>query len=86
MYLVFTPMPGESYRRRLRPLLVYLCYVFQALINSLVYYICVYILYDSEKLMCTLKALIHFDLQVYMIYDQLLETTYYGVTVERLIV
>ena len=28
MYLVFTRMPGESYRRRLRSLLLYLCYVF----------------------------------------------------------
>ena len=36
MYLVFTRMPGESYRRRLRPLLLYLCYVFRAQINSLV--------------------------------------------------
>ena len=36
MYLVFTCMPGESYRRRLRSLLLYLCYVFRALINSLV--------------------------------------------------
>ena len=36
MYLVFTRMPGESYRRRLRSLLLYLCYVFRALINSLV--------------------------------------------------
>ena len=34
MYLVFTRMPGESYRRRLRSLLLYLCYVFRALINS----------------------------------------------------
>ena len=34
MYLVFTRMPGESYSRRLRSLLSYLCYV--ALINSLV--------------------------------------------------
>ena len=33
MYLVFTRMPDESYRRRLRSLL-YLCYVFRALINS----------------------------------------------------
>ena len=32
MYLVFTSMPGESYRRRPRSLL-YLCYLFQALIN-----------------------------------------------------
>ena len=35
-YLVFTRMPGESYGRRLRSLLLYLCYVFRALINSLV--------------------------------------------------
>ena len=35
LYLVFTCMPGESYRRRLGSLLLYLCYVFQALINSL---------------------------------------------------
>ena len=35
MYLVITRMPGESYRRRLRSLLSYLCYVFRALINSL---------------------------------------------------
>ena len=31
MYLVFTRMPGESYRRRLRSLLLYLCYAFRAL-------------------------------------------------------
>ena len=36
MYLVFTRMPGESYRRRLRSLLLYLCDDFRALINSLV--------------------------------------------------
>ena len=29
-------MPGESYRRRLRSLLSYLCYAFRVLINSLV--------------------------------------------------
>ena len=29
MYLVFTHMHGESYRRRLRSLLLYLCYVFR---------------------------------------------------------
>ena len=28
MYLVFTRMPGESYRRRIRSLLLYFCYVF----------------------------------------------------------
>ena len=37
MYLVFTRIPGESYRRRFRSLLLYLCDVFRALINSLVY-------------------------------------------------
>ena len=36
MYLVFTRMPGESYRRRLGSLLLHSCYVFRALINSLV--------------------------------------------------
>ena len=36
MYLVFTRMPSESYCRRLGSLLLYLCYVFRALINSLV--------------------------------------------------
>ena len=36
MHLVFTRMPGESYRRRLRSLLLYLCYVFRALVISLV--------------------------------------------------
>ena len=36
MYPAFTRMPGESHRRRLRSLL-YLCYVFRALINSLLY-------------------------------------------------
>ena len=36
MYLIFTRMPGESYRRRPRSLLLCLCGVFRALINSLV--------------------------------------------------
>ena len=35
MCLIFTRMPGESYRRRLRSLLLCLCDVFRALINSL---------------------------------------------------
>ena len=35
-YLVFTRMPCESYRRRLRSLLLCLCDVFPALITSLV--------------------------------------------------
>ena len=36
MYLIFTRMPCESYRRQLRSLLLCLCYVFRALSNSLV--------------------------------------------------
>ena len=36
MYLAFARMPGESYRMRLRSLLLCLCDVFRALINSLV--------------------------------------------------
>ena len=39
-YLVFTWLPGESYHRRLRSLLLYWCYVFQVLINSLVCWFC----------------------------------------------
>ena len=35
MYHLSTPMPGESYRRRLRSLLLCLCDVFRALIISL---------------------------------------------------
>ena len=35
MYLAFACMPGESYSRQLRSLLLYLCYVFWALMNSL---------------------------------------------------
>ena len=34
MYLVFTRMPGESYRRRFVSLLLRLCDVYRALINS----------------------------------------------------
>ena len=40
MYLVFTHTPGESYRRRHRSLLLCLCDVFRALINSLVCWFC----------------------------------------------
>ena len=39
-YLLFTRMPGESYRRRLGSLLMCLCDVFRALINSLVCWFC----------------------------------------------
>ena len=34
MYLVFTRVQGESYRRRLRSLLLWLCDIFRALISS----------------------------------------------------
>ena len=40
MYLVFTRMSGESYRRRLWSLLLRLCDVFRARINSLVCWFC----------------------------------------------
>ena len=55
MYLVFTRMPCESYRRRLRSLL-YLCYVFRALINSLLcgfnsYLFSIKQKYDDDRLM-----------------------------------
>ena len=40
MYLVFTCMPGASYRRQLGSLLLYLCYVSQTLINSWVCWFC----------------------------------------------
>ena len=36
MHFIFTSILGESYRRQLRSLLVSLCDVFRALINSLV--------------------------------------------------
>ena len=39
-YLVFTCKLGESSHRRLRSLLLYLCYVFWAQINSLVGWFC----------------------------------------------
>ena len=38
MYLVITRTPGESIRRRLRSLLLYLCHVFRALINTMFAY------------------------------------------------
>ena len=40
IYLVFTRMPGESYRRQLGSLLLHLCYVFWVVINSLVLILC----------------------------------------------
>ena len=43
MYLVFTRIPGESYRRRLRSLVLYLRYVFRALSNSLVCWFCMHL-------------------------------------------
>ena len=40
VFLVFTGLPGESYRRQLMSLLLCLCEVFQVLINSLVCWFC----------------------------------------------
>ena len=40
IYLEFTIIPGESYRRRLRSFLLYLCYIFRVLINSLECWFC----------------------------------------------
>ena len=52
MYLVFTRMQGKSYRRRLRSLLLYLCYAFRALINSLV---CWFYFKQADKRIVLLK-------------------------------
>ena len=49
MYLVFTRKPGESYRRRLRSLLLHLCDVFRALINSLVCWKCLEVIDLKES-------------------------------------
>ena len=57
MYLVFTRMPGESYHRRLKSLLLYLCYVFRALINSLECWFCTsalgLVLFQISERMCS---------------------------------
>ena len=58
MYLVFTRMPGESYRRRLRSLLLYLCYVFRALINSLVCWYPALVLPLSSRLALAVKNVV----------------------------
>ena len=47
VYVPYIYMPGESYRRQLRSLLLYLCYVFRALMNSLVRWLCICILERS---------------------------------------
>ena len=51
MYLVFTRMTVESYRWRLRSLLLYLCYVFRTLINSLV--LILHLSYFTLLLLCS---------------------------------
>ena len=48
MYLVFTYVPGENYGRRLRSLLLCLCDVIRAQINSFVYCFHFYALYIDE--------------------------------------
>jgi len=50
MYLVLTRMMSESYRRRLGSLLLCLCDVFQALINSL--------LHDSKQNVFKIQSVI----------------------------
>ena len=60
MYLVFTRMVGESYCRRLRSLLLYLCYAFRALINSLVcrsFFLFFFLPISSLALLCNLVDL-----------------------------
>ena len=47
MYLVFTLMPGEIYGRQIRSLLLCLCDVFRAIINSLV---CCFIFQEVKEL------------------------------------
>ena len=39
MYLLFTCMPGESFCRQLRSLLLDLCYIFRALIGIMMKYL-----------------------------------------------
>ena len=46
MYLVFTRMPGDSYRRRLRSLLLYVCYVFREVVNAF-FQRCVHVMSSS---------------------------------------
>ena len=50
IYLVFTRMPGESYRRRLKSLLLCSCDVFRAIINSLM---CWFYQIITETGLCT---------------------------------
>ena len=62
MYFVFTHMPGESYHRRLWSLLWYLCYAFQALINSLVcWYHLLQLQHATSSLKTTLSPCHHFS-------------------------
>ena len=57
MYLVFTRIPGENYRRRLRSLLLRLCDVFRALIYSLA---CWFIAAVSIQILKTAPKYINF--------------------------
>ena len=58
-YLVFTCMPGESYHRQLRFLLLHLCNVFRVLINSLVQFLFFIWVIQMETLIFCTKAAMH---------------------------
>ena len=60
-YLIFTRMPGESYHRRLRSLLLYLCYVFWVQINSLACWFCFcFSFVFGKSCVCTLLLFVDF--------------------------
>ena len=57
MYLEFARMPGESYRRQLRSLLLCWCDVLRAIINSLVFWFFLCVLQLMSLLVVILTAL-----------------------------
>ena len=65
MYLAFTCMPGESYRKQLRSLLLCLCDSFQALINSLVCWLGEYltIRFNSPTLPSIISLVVSVDMK-----------------------
>ena len=61
MYLVFTRTTGESYRRRLRSLLLYLCDVSRALIKSFVWLILFF------RCLCFVMSVVQFCLSFFVL-------------------